>query len=102
MPNPEASTSKTGAAPGAVVLPRVNLLPPEIHEAARFRRFQLAMAGAGVAAVAIVGFLGYSAHHGVSSAQGQLDAAKQQQSSLQHQLAGLQSVRDVYTQVAAK
>jgi len=31
-------------------------MPPEIAEAARFRRFQLAMGGAVVAAVAVVGF----------------------------------------------
>jgi Tfp pilus assembly protein PilN len=38
----------------------------------------------------------------VSHAKTDLAAAQQQQTSLQGQLAGLQSVRDVYTQVAAK
>jgi Tfp pilus assembly protein PilN len=83
-------------------LPRVNLLPPEIQEAARFRRFQLAMVAAGVGAVAIVAALGVSAHSGVSHASADLAQANAQQASLQSQLSGLQSVRDVYNQVAAK
>ena len=83
-------------------LPRVNLLPPEILEAAKFRRFQLAMVAAGVAAIAVVGVLGYSAHSGVASAKTQLDEAQATQTSLQNQLSGLQSVKDVYNQVAAK
>ncbi len=84
------------------VMPRVNLMPPEIAEAARFRRFQLAMGGAVVAAVAVVGLLYTQAHHGVSSAQFELSQAQQQHTALQAQRARLQSVDDVYTQVAAK
>jgi Tfp pilus assembly protein PilN len=83
-------------------LPRVNLLPPEILEAARFRRFQLAMVAAGVGAVAVVAALGVSAHQSVGSATNDLAQAKSTQASLQSQLNGLQSVRDVYNQVAAK
>jgi Tfp pilus assembly protein PilN len=83
-------------------MPRVNLLPPEIREAATFRRFQLAMVAAGVGAVAIVGALTFAAHQSVSHAKTDLAAAQAQQTSLQSQLAGLQSVRDVYSQVAAK
>jgi Tfp pilus assembly protein PilN len=97
-------SSMQQALPAAVstTLPRVNLLPPEIFEAARFRRFQLAMVGAGVAAVAVVGALYYSAHQGVAHAQSQLAQAQAQQATLQHQLSSLQSVKDVYTQVATK
>ena len=83
-------------------LPRVNLLPPEILEAARFRRFQLAMVAAGVGAVAIVAALGVSAHSSVSHASADLAQANAEHASLQSQLSGLQSVRDVYNQVAAK
>ena len=83
-------------------LPRVNLLPPEIVEAARFRRFQLAMVGAGVGVVAIVAALAVSAHSGVSHAQSELAASKATQANLQSQLAGLQSVQDVYNQKDAK
>ena len=77
-------------------------MPPEIAEAARFRRFQIAMAAAGVGAIAIVGVLTYSAHQSVASAKTELATAQQQQTTLQSQLAGLQSVHDVYAQVAAK
>jgi Tfp pilus assembly protein PilN len=97
---PETPTQVVGT--GTRVLPRVNLLPPEIHEAAKFRRFQMAMGAAGVAAVAIVGLLTYSAHQSVAHAKTGLAAAQAQQTSLQSQLASLQSVKDVYTQVAAK
>jgi Tfp pilus assembly protein PilN len=83
-------------------LPRVNLLPPEIQEAARFRRFQLAMVATGVGAVAIVAALGVSAHSSVNQAKSELTQAQSQRASLQSQLSGLQSVRDVYDQVDRK
>jgi Tfp pilus assembly protein PilN len=83
-------------------LPRVNLLPPEIQEAARFRRFQLAMVATGVAAVAIVGALDYNAHQSVDHANSDLAASKATETSLTNTKAGLQSVQDVYDQVAAK
>jgi Tfp pilus assembly protein PilN len=89
-------TAKTGT------LAVVNLLPPEIHEAAKFRRLQFALAGVGVAAVAVVGGLTYQAHHSVSAAKSQLAQAQAQQTSLQSQVTGIQSVSQVYTQVAAK
>src|SRR4051794_40892801 len=60
------------------------------------------MAGAGVAAVAVVGLLTFNAHHGVAQAKSDLQSAQSQQATLQSQLAGLQSVRDVYAQVDAK
>src|SRR5436305_11153156 len=100
MPSSEVTPGVVGTS--SVRLPRVNLLPPEIAEAARFRRFQLAMAGAGVAAVAIVAGLTYSAHSGVTSAKSQLASAQAEHAQLQTQLDSLASVRDVYAQVAAK
>jgi Tfp pilus assembly protein PilN len=96
VPTQSVGTAKTGT------LAIVNLLPPEIYEAARFRRLQFALAGVGVGAVAIVGGLTYQAHHSVSAANAQLAAANAQKTSLQSQQNNLQSVRDVYNQVAAK
>lgn len=96
VPAQSVGTAKTGT------LAVVNLLPPEIYEAARFRRLQFALAGVGLGAVAIVGGLTYQAHHSVSAANAQLAAANAQKQSLQSQQNGLQSVRDVYNQVAAK
>jgi Tfp pilus assembly protein PilN len=95
-PTQPVGTAKTGT------LAVVNLLPPEIYEAARFRRLQFALAGVGVAAIAVVGLLTYQAHHSVSAAKDQLAQAQTHQTTLQTQLNGLQSVRDVYAQVAAK
>jgi Tfp pilus assembly protein PilN len=83
----------------AVRSPRVNLLPREIEEAARFRRLQLAMGAAVAAAVVIVGGLYYQAHTGVSSAKAQLAAAQARQTQLQSQLKSLANVQNVYTQV---
>lgn len=98
---PEAPSVDGGVSRPAT-LPRVNLLPPEILEAARFRRFQFAMVAAGVGAVAVVAALGISAHQGVTSAKNDLAQAQATKATLQNQLNGLQSVRDVYNQVAAK
>jgi Tfp pilus assembly protein PilN len=100
MPNVDAQATQVMT--GAPVMPRVNLMPPEIAEAAKFRRFQLAMGGAVVAAVAVVAALYVSAHGGVGTARGQLDQAKQQNVALQAQLAQLHSVQDVYGQVSAR
>jgi Tfp pilus assembly protein PilN len=98
MPNVEGQVGQSVA---SSVMPRVNLMPPEIAEAARFRRFQLAMAGAVAAAVVVVGLLYTHEHSGVTSAKSELDAAKQQNVALQSQLTSLQSVQDVYSQVAS-
>jgi Tfp pilus assembly protein PilN len=83
-------------------MPRVNLMPPEIAEAARFRRLQFAMGGAVVAAVAIVGALYVNAHSGVKAAESDLAAAKAESTNLNAQLASLASVQSVYTQVAQR
>ena len=83
-------------------MPSVNLIPPEIAEAAKFRRFQFAMAGAVAAAVVVVGALYVHAHSGVSGAQNDVTAAQAQQTALQGELSKLQGVQDVYTRVAAQ
>jgi Tfp pilus assembly protein PilN len=96
------SNTSGATAVAARVMPSVNLMPPEIAEAARFRRFQLAMGGAVVAAIVIVGALYVHQHSSVKGAQSQLDAARSQQTSLQSQLTSLSGVQDVYTDVAAR
>jgi Tfp pilus assembly protein PilN len=100
MPNVNQDT-RDGVAV-LTAMPRVNLLPAEIAAAAKFRRFQLAMGGALLGAVAIVGALYVHGQSSVKSAQDELDTAKSQQVTLQNTLNSLQSVQDVYTQVAAK
>src|SRR3954463_13392792 len=99
MPNVQGQVSQLVGVP---VMPSVNLMPPEIAEAARFRRFQLAMGGAVVAAIAVVGLLYNHAHGSVATAQTQVDQAQSQHTALTNQLASLQSVQNVYSQVASK
>lgn len=99
MPNVQGQVGQTTAIAG---LPRVNLMPPEIAEAARFRRFQFAMGAAVIGAVVIVGGLYVHGKSAVSDAQTQLETATSQHTQLQSRLASLRSVQDVYTQVAAK
>jgi Tfp pilus assembly protein PilN len=83
-------------------MPRVNLMPPEIAEAERFRRLQLAMGGAVVVSAALVAMLYQHAKSGISSAQSQLDAAKTQQTSLQTKLGSLSQVSTVFADVQTK
>lgn len=83
------------------LLPRVNLLPPEIAERRQFRRIQLALGSAVVASVGIVGLLVLSASHGVASAQGDLDTATQQKQVLQRQVLTYSDVTSVYSAAAA-
>lgn len=101
-PNVSGAPAQPVGAVRSAALASVNLLPPEIYEAAKFRRLQFALGGFGLAAVAVVGLLTYQAHHSVTAAKAQLTQAQAQQTSLQNQRAGLQSVRQVYDQVAAK
>lgn len=82
-------------------MPRVNLLPPEIAEKAALRRSQVAMAGVGVAAVAVVGVLYMNATAKVNDAKADRDAAVATGTALNAELRTLQNVRDVYARVDA-
>jgi Tfp pilus assembly protein PilN len=83
-------------------LPRVNLMPPEIAEAARFRRFQLAMGATLAGVVAIAGLIYMHEKSGVAAAQADLATEQTQTTALQSQLAQLQSVSATYAEVQAK
>jgi len=100
MPNVNETARESVAT--TTTLPRVNLLPAEIAEAARFRRFQFAMGGAVVAAFVAVGALYMHGQSAVHDAQSDLDNARAQQTTLQNTLTSLRGVQDVYSQVAAK
>ena len=101
MTTPDVNQGTTTVVAPAT-LPSVNLMPAEIAEAARFRRFQFAMGAAVLGAVAIVGALYVHDKSAVSAAQSQLTQAQQAHSAAQSQLSALHSVSDVYAQVAAK
>jgi len=82
-------------------LPRVNLLPPEIAEAARFRNVQLALGLAVGAAVVVVGGLTYLAMGEVDSAQTEVDTAQAQTVTLQADVAKYAEVPAVYASLDA-
>lgn len=83
------------------LLPRVNLLPPEIAEKAAFRKVQIGLGSAVLAAIGVVGVLYLSAASSVDSAQGQLDSASSTHSQLQTETNKYAAVTGVYAQAAA-
>lgn len=86
---------------GLVVLPRVNLLPPEIEVRRRFRRIQYGL-GAGVAAtVGLVALAFVAAAGSVSAAEQELQAANAENSRLTAESAKYADVTAVYAQAAA-
>lgn len=95
-------TTQTEQTAGVVAMPRVNLMPPEIAEADRFRRLQLAMGGAVLVSAVVVGGLYYHAHSGISAAQSQVSSAQAQQTSLQAKVNSLGSVKQTFAEVQTK
>ncbi len=85
---------------GHVVLPRVNLLPPEILELRRFRRVQMGLGGGVVAALLLVVLLYLAATGAVSDANGQVDAAGAEQRALQTESAQFRDVTATYKRAA--
>jgi Tfp pilus assembly protein PilN len=83
-------------------LPRVNLLPPEIFQAARFRRVQLAMGAGVMAAAAVVGILFVNELGQVAQAQTTLQSIQAQDLGLQSQINELQPLSATYDSVAAQ
>ncbi|MDQ6650896.1 MAG: PilN domain-containing protein [Actinomycetota bacterium] len=84
------------------LLPRVNLLPPEIAQRVRLRKLQGGMLAAVVVAVGIVAALYVGATTNKNTARQQLSVQQVEQSKLQGQVAQLQNVSAVYAQVAAR
>jgi hypothetical protein len=84
-----------------VLIPRVNLLPQEIADAANFRRLQVKLGAAVAASLGVVGLLFVVASGQVSSAQEGLDTATASTQALQQQVNSLAEVPKVYGQVAA-
>ena len=93
-----STTTPTGVR--TATLPRVNLLPTEIREGARFRNLQAAMALAVVLALAVVGALAYLGSNDVNDAQNGLDVAQAQTTTLQTQVHLYDNVPTQYAMVA--
>ena len=92
-----STSTSTGVRAGT--LPRVNLLPSEISEGAKFRNLQAALALTVVLALGVVGVLSYVASGDVSDAQAQVDQAQVQTTQLQGQVASYADVPALYAQV---
>jgi Tfp pilus assembly protein PilN len=82
--------------------PRVNLMPPELAEAAQLRQIQAVMGAVVLLAIVIVGALWYHERSAVSSAKNGLASAQAAQAGLNSKLASLQSVKDTEADLAAK
>lgn len=86
---------------GVVALPKVNLLPPEIAEAARFRKVQMGLGGGVLAAVGVVAMLYVGASGSLSEANTELQSSQATGTQLQAETAKYRDVTAVYAQAAA-
>jgi Tfp pilus assembly protein PilN len=86
---------------GLALLPRVNLLPPEIEERKRLKQIQVGLGAAVAASVGVVGLLFMGASSSVASAQEDLDAATARGTQLRAEAATYANVTAVYAQAAA-
>jgi Tfp pilus assembly protein PilN len=95
----EETRQKAGT--GLPVLPRVNLLPPEIAETVRFRKIQYGLGGGLLAAVGVVALLYVAAVGSVNDATTELETATATGTSLQAETAKYKDVSAVYARAAA-
>lgn len=84
-----------------VVLPRVNLLPPEIEQRRTFRRVQTGLGGAVLTSVALVALLYAGAASAVSEAETDVAETTAVGTSLRAESTQYQDVTAVYAQAAA-
>ena len=94
------STSTSTPTGVRTALPKVNLLPTEISEGAKFRNLQAALGLGLLLAFGVVGVLTYLASGEVSDAQEQVTTAQAQTTKLQTQIASYAAVPKLYAQVA--
>ena len=95
----EQTRQKAGT--GLPVLPRVNLLPPEIAETARFRRITYGLGGGLLGALGIVALLYVGAVAAVNDATTELETATATGASLRVETARYADVEAVYARAAA-
>jgi Tfp pilus assembly protein PilN len=95
-------STQTVQSAGAVAMPRVNLMPPEIAEGERLRRIQMALGGAVLVSAVLVAGLYVHEKSGVSSARSELQAAQTQHTALNAKLASLNMVQQTFAEVQAK
>ena len=95
----EQTRQKAGT--GLPVLPRVNLLPPEIAESARFRRITYGLGGGLLGALGVVALLYVGALAAVNEANSDLETATASGAALQVETAKYADVEAVYARAAA-
>lgn len=95
-------TTQTVQSAGTGTMPRVNLMPPEIAEAARFKQIQAGLGAAVVGALVISGLLYMHERSGVSDAKQALASAQQTNASLQVKLHSLDAVKETFAAVQAR
>ena len=95
----EQTKQKVGS--GLPILPRVNLLPPEIAESVRLRKIQYGLGGGLLAAVGIVALLYVGATSAVADATTDLETANASGAALQAQTATYADVTAVYARAAS-
>ena len=86
---------------GLALLPRVNLLPPEIEERKKLKQIQVGLGAAVLASVGVVGVLLMAANGSLSSANEELATATAQNTQLKSEAATYANVTAVYAQAAA-
>jgi Tfp pilus assembly protein PilN len=94
-----ASAQETVTRPvgsGFALLPRVNLLPPEIAERRKVRQIQGLLGASLVAVVALIGLAFVAASHSVSAAQENLTTAQAENTQLQNQVKQYANVNAIY------
>jgi len=95
----EQTKQKVGS--GLPVLPRVNLVPPEIAERATFRRIQYGLGGGLLATLGVVALLYVAAVGSVNDATTELATATATGTALQAETAKYADVQAVYARAAA-
>lgn len=88
-----------GSPTTTATMPRVNLLPPEIAQRAQARKAHVAMVATGLAAVAVVGVMYTQQSAKIAEANDAKASATAASVKLRGDLAALQNVQDVRTQV---
>jgi Tfp pilus assembly protein PilN len=93
--------TKEMTALGTYVVPKVNLLPPEIAERKAQRRSYVIMGGSVVAAIVVVVFAYVGQAARVSDAKQALADAQEQDAKLKRERIAVQHIQDVYNNVDA-
>lgn len=94
-------TTETLAPPRTIILPRVNLLPPEIAQERRQQRVTAVCAAVGLSSTVVVGLLYLQASSQVSTAEEQLAVVQADATRISQDVSAFDGVPAVYARVDA-